>query len=79
MAKPRYVEAILVNTRRRGPGQMLGMGDDVTGTLLNAVTGGTYQDVLDKIDTVTLLLKISIAASVVAGLFGAAALFSRDR
>jgi hypothetical protein len=76
--EPSYVDAIVVNTRRRGPGQMLGMGDATT-TLLDAVTGGTYQALLDKLDTVSLLLKVSTAAALIAGIAGVAILFRGDR
>jgi hypothetical protein len=58
------VEALVVNHVRRGPGQMLGMGD---GGILNTLTGGEYDRVSAQLDRLETALKISIAASVVAG------------
>lgn len=76
---PRYVDAIVVNTRRRGPGQMLGMGADTTTTVLDALTGGTYQDTVSQLDTAVIALKISIVASVLSGIAALAVLFDRRR
>ena len=58
------VEALVVNTIRRGPGQMTGMGD-ATG-ILNVVTAGGYGELLDELNTLDTGLKVSIAASAVA-------------
>jgi hypothetical protein len=60
------VEAIVVNHVRRAPGQMLGLGD--AGGLLNTLTGGEYDAIRAQLDRLELALKVSIAASVVAGL-----------
>ncbi len=74
----RPVQALLVNVRERGPGQMVGIGD-VSDSLLNIATGGTYKDVLDQLDTLTLLLKVSIAASLVAGIAGVISIFREQK
>ncbi len=57
------VEALVVNTVRRGPGQLTGI--DAT-DLLNVVTGGGYSDLLDQLNTLDTGLKVSIAASAIA-------------
>lgn len=73
------VEAIIVDTVRRGPGQMAGlrMGDlsDTSTSLLDTVTGGQFTIVSDKLDTISLGLKLSIAASVLSGALATVALF----
>jgi hypothetical protein len=73
------VEAIIVDTVRRGPGQMAGlrMGDlaDTSGSILDTVTGGQYSVVSDKLDTISLGLKLSIAASVLSGVLATVTLF----
>ena len=72
----RGVEAIVVNTIRRGPGQMQGLGADgsTTDNLLNIATGGTYSELLETIDTLTLLLKVTVVASVISGIAAVAVL-----
>lgn len=80
------VEAIIVDTVKRGPRQMAGMGagglfdtgDDAgAGTsLLDAFTGGQYTIVSDKLDSISLGLKLSIAASVLSGALATIALFA---
>ncbi len=81
MISPFGINALVVNTVRRGPQQMTGMGD--TGSaLLNAVdalTGGQVSSTQHQLDRLELALKISIGASVVAGLAGLAVLLSGKR
>lgn len=45
---------------------MLGMGFDLTG-LLDSVSGGQVTQVKTQLDTLELMLKISIGASIVSG------------
>lgn len=75
-------EALIVNIRRRGPGQMLGVEGphmaDVPG-VLDTITGGEYTRFGQQLDRLELLLKVSIAASLVAGMAGLAVLFTRRR
>jgi hypothetical protein len=56
------MEAIIVNTRRRGPHQMAGVLDTI-----DRLTGGEVTQVKQQLDTLELLLKVSIGASIVAG------------
>ncbi|HZE50657.1 MAG TPA: hypothetical protein VE074_13900 [Jatrophihabitantaceae bacterium] len=67
------VEALVVNHIRRGPGQMTGLGGGAT-DLINTLTGGEYDRVAQQLDTLELALKVSIAASCIAGAFALAAL-----
>lgn len=74
------VQAIIVDTVKRGPGQMAGlarMGDltDTGTSLLDTVTGGQYTVVSDKLDAISIGLKLSIAASVLSGALATVALF----
>jgi hypothetical protein len=62
--KGHAVEALVVNTVRRGPGQMTGMGDATD--LLNIVSAGGYNDLLNELNTLDTALKVSIAASAIA-------------
>lgn len=59
------MEAVIVNTTRRGPGQMADPQ-----ALLDVATGGEYSRILKRLDTLELVLKVSIGASIVAGLAG---------
>lgn len=59
------IEAVVVDTRRRGPEQMAGATD-----LIDVATGGEYTRIMNRLDTLELALKVSIGASVVAGLAG---------
>jgi hypothetical protein len=67
------VEAIVVDTIKRGPGQMAGIGD---AGLLDTLTEGQYTVVQDKLDSISLGLKLSIAASVLSGALATIALFA---
>lgn len=78
MTSPFGLDAIVVNTVRRGPRQMMGMGDGLV-DLANSLTGGKVTDVQNQLDRLELALKVSIAASCVAGLAGLAVLLSRKR
>lgn len=71
------VEAIIVDTVRPRPGALMGLGDFTdTGTqLLDTVTGGQFTVVNDKLDSISLGLKLSILGSVVSGGLAVAALF----
>jgi hypothetical protein len=69
------VEALIVNHIRRGPGQMTGMpkmGD--VSSLLSTLTGGESDRVQQQLNDLELYLKVSIAASCVAGGFALMAL-----
>jgi hypothetical protein len=68
------VEALLVSTKRRGPGQMqdLAMGD--ASNILDTLTSGEYSSRIAQLDRLETLLKLSIAASLVAGIAGLASL-----
>jgi hypothetical protein len=66
------VEALVVNTVRRGSGQMAGMGSmglDLT-SIADELTGGKVTDVQAQLDRLEIALKVSIVASVVAGVAG---------
>jgi hypothetical protein len=74
------VSALLVSTKRRGPGQLqglegfdgLGIGDATN--LLDTLTSGEYSSRIAQLDRLELALKISIVASCVAGIAGLAVL-----
>jgi hypothetical protein len=72
-------EAMVVNTVRRGPRQMAGMGDSFLLDLANGLTGGQISQTQAQLDRLEVLLKVSIGASIVAGLAGFAVLFSGKR
>lgn len=72
------VEALIVSMRRRGPGQMLGlegthMGD--ASNVIDTLTGGEYSRLGGQLDNVEMLLKVAIAASIVAGVAGLFTIF----
>jgi len=74
------VEALLVSTKRRGPGQLSGlemmsgleMGD--ASNLLDTLTSGEYSSRIAQLDRLELALKVSIVASCIAGIAGLAVL-----
>jgi len=68
------VEALLVSTRRRGPGQMQGLGMGDATNLLDTLTSGEYSSRISQLDRLELLLKVSIAASLIAGIAGVASM-----
>lgn len=68
------VEALLVSTKRRGPGQMQGFAMGDASNLLDTLTSGEYSSRIAQLDRLELLLKLSIAASLVAGIAGLASL-----
>ncbi len=77
------VDALIVNMRRRGPGQMLGL-DDARATMgapniLDSLTGGDFSKLQGELGTLETLLKVSIAASVIAGIAALAMLLRRAR
>lgn len=71
-------QAIVVNMRRRGPGQMLGLSLPSGAEVLDTITSGEYSSRISQLDRLELLLKVSIAASCVAGLAGLMVLFRRS-
>jgi hypothetical protein len=72
------VDAIVVNMRRRGPGQMLGLADTMGDAgLLDTLTSGQYSTTVQQLDRLELLLKVSIAASCIAGIAGLACLLKK--
>lgn len=73
------VEALIVNTAQRGPGQLSGIGDAGAASVLDNITGGEYSRVGARLDSLELWLKVSIIASVVAGAAGLLVLFRRKR
>ncbi len=74
------VEALVVQMRRRGPGQMLGLGDTLaqaTGTVIDAATGGQLSQLGPEVARLELMLEVSIIASVVSGLAALAMLLRK--
>lgn len=78
MISPFGTKALVVNTVKRGPGQMLGMGLDLTG-VLDSVTGGQVTQVKSQLDTLEILLKVAIGASIASGTLALVALFGGGR
>lgn len=72
------VEALVVNTVERGPGQIVGMGSAVT-DLVDAATGGVLSSTEQQLRELKLALQLSIVASLIAGVAGLAVLFSGKR
>lgn len=71
------IDALIVNTVDRGPGQMLGMGDgNPIIDLLDHVTGGEISSTQSQLASLQLALKVSIAASILAGVVSLGVLFS---
>ncbi len=68
------VSALLVSTKRRGPGQMQGLGIGDASNILDTLTSGEYSNRIAQFDRLELLLKLSIAASLVAGIAALASL-----
>lgn len=79
----RGIDALVVNTTQRGPRQMLGMsggmGDNVLTEIADKLTGGQVSAAQQQLDRLELALKVSIAASCIAGLAGLAVLLSGKR
>lgn len=75
-------DAIIVQTQRRGPHQMLGMGSDLTdavGNLFNTATGNVLPTITDQAARLEVWLKVSVLASVVAGLASLGMLYYASR
>lgn len=72
--RPFGIDALVVNTVRRGPGQMTGMGDGILTDVANALTGGAVSAAQAQADRLELFLKISIGASIVSGVLALSAL-----
>ena len=72
-------QALVVNMRERGPGQMIGMGStgSVVGDTIDAFTGGALTEAQQKADRLELFLKISIGASIISGTLALMAIFRR--
>lgn len=79
MNLPFGIDAMVVNTVRRGPRQMAGMGDSALLDIVNGLTGGEVTAVQTQLNTLEIALKLSIAASVVSGLVGLSILLSGKR
>ncbi len=73
------VEALLVSTRRRGPGQMQGLGIGDATSILDTLTSGEYSNRTAQLDRLELALKVSIVASIIAGIAGLASLLRSSR
>lgn len=76
------VDALVVNMRRRGPGQMLGLDQmrdmgAAPPSLLDTLTSGEYSSRVQQLDRLELALKVSIAASLIAGIAGLAVLLKK--
>jgi len=74
------VDALVVQMRRRGPGQMLGFSDDLAsaaGSFLDAATGGQVSGIASDAKTIKILLEVSTLASVLAGLGALVMLWNR--
>lgn len=70
------VEAVVVNMRERGPGQMVGMGSELT-DFADRLSGGALTSAQQQADRLELFLKISIAASIFSGLAALAMIYKR--
>ncbi len=68
------VSALLVSSKRRGPGQMQGLSMGDASGLLDTLTSGEYSARIAQVDRLELLLKVSIVASIIAGVAGLASL-----
>lgn len=68
------VEALLVSTKRRGPGQMQGLSMGDASNILDTLTSGEYSSRIAQLDRLELALKVSIVASCIAGIAGLASL-----
>jgi hypothetical protein len=79
MNLPFGIDAMVVNTVKRGPRQMAGMGDSALLDIVNGLTGGEVTAVQTQLNTLELMLKVSIAASIVAGIAGLSVLLSGRR
>lgn len=67
------VEALIVNTARRGPTQMLGLDGGTAGPasgLFDSLTGGEYSRIQAQLDRLELALQVTIIASCIAGVAG---------
>jgi hypothetical protein len=79
MTSPFGTSAIVVNTVRRGPGQMTGLGDfNVTGAL-DAITGGAVSQTQADLATLKTMLQVTIGVSIVSGVLAISALLSGGR
>lgn len=76
---PFGIDAMVVNTVRRGPRQMAGMGDNALTNIVDNLTGGTLTQTEQQLQQLETFLKISIAASCISGALALAALFSGKR
>lgn len=79
MNVPFGIDAVVVNTVRRGPRQMTGMGDNTLTNIVDNLTGGTVTRTEQQLATLELALKVSIAASCVSGVLALVVLFSGKR
>jgi hypothetical protein len=70
------VEALIVNTVRRGQGQMAGL--DLT-ALADSLTGGQVTAAEDQLTQLQLALKVSIFASIIAAGLASWALLTKRR
>ena len=75
------VEAVVVNTKRRAPGQMLGMGDaaSTVTAFVDTLTGGEASKVTTDLDTLALEGKILVVGGILAGLAGLWSLYAGAR
>ena len=71
------VEALVVNTVRRGHGQIAGMGAIDLTAVADSLTGGAVTDTKAQLDRLEIALKVSIVASVVAGVVGLMVFFRK--
>lgn len=75
------VEALIVQTRRRGPGQLAGLSDAGDGSfftnLIDNVTGGQLSSAQAQLDRLETLLTWSILASFVSAGIALASLFRK--
>lgn len=75
-------EALIVRTERRGPSQMAGMGAGIGDTVVgwfDAATGGQLSAAEAQLARLETMLKVSIGASIVAGLAGLMVILDRRR
>jgi hypothetical protein len=65
------VDALIVNSARRGPMQIMGLdAAGATPSVFDALTGGEYSRIQQQLDRLELALQVTIVASCIAGVAG---------
>lgn len=76
MNLPFGIDAMVVNTVRRGPRQMAGMGDNALTNIVDNLTGGTLTQTEQQLAQLEVALKVAIAASCISGVLALTCLLS---